>query len=143
MSGNKPDTDKPVLIVNFSMTSFGQESVPNREESSFHESKAVFTLGPVRLATDVPGLLDPGQAGASCLHVYTKRSSECTMQSIAVFTMCESSVDLCPTAWHGFVTCASMTRDGMVLCPRGPRVNTRARICPVPVPGQCVHINAA
>ena len=73
MSGSKPDTDKPVLIVKFLMTSFKQESVPNREESSFHESKAVFTLGPVRLATDVPGLLDPGQAGASCLHDMQQR----------------------------------------------------------------------
>ena len=129
---------KLVIIVNFLMTSFRQESVPNREESSFQESKAVFTLGPVRLATDVPGLLDPGQAGASCLHETQQR-----VQSIAAFTTCESSVDPCPTAGHGFVTHASMTRDSMVLCPRGPRVNTRARICPVLVSGQCVYVNAA
>ena len=75
--------------------------------------------------------------------VYTKRGSECTMQSIAVFTTCESSVDPCPTAGHSFVTCASMTWDYMVPCLRGPCVNTRALISPTSVPGQCVHVNAA
>ena len=99
----------------------------------------MFTLGPVRLATDVPRLLDPGQAGACCLHG-TRQQVHYACSQLLFFTTCESSVDLCPTAGHGFVTRVSMTRDGMVPCQRGPRVNTRACISPTPVPGQCVHI---
>ena len=65
------------------------------------------------------------------------------MQSIAIFTTCEKSVGLCPAVRHGFVACASITRDDMIPYPHSPRMNTRAYISPVPVPGQCVRVSTA
>ena len=91
--------------------------------------RAVFTLGPVHLATDIPGPLDPGQPRGCCLHGTWQLSV--LYNQLLFLTRWESSVNLCPAVGHGFLTSATVPGR------HGPCGGTYSSL------GQCVPVKTA